>query len=347
MSRDFLKELNDIALARGGACLSKKYINATTKLKWKCKLGHIWLADGNHVRNRTWCPICGREKNRLSRKTITLEIFQDIAKAKGGVCLSKKYKSYNDKLLWQCKFGHTWESSPYSVKQLGTWCPVCAGNTKKDISDLKKLAEERGGKCLSDKYINVDEKYDWECSLGHKFRNSFNKVSHGQWCPTCSKSGISEEICRETFKQIFDDDFTKHRPSWLRNERGFQMEIDGYSEKLKIGFEYHGRQHFEKTSVYIKTDNLLRQRIKDDKLKEALCKENGVSLFILTYRTPYWEFPKEIEKQYKNFKLNLDNINFKKDISINDAYIRKDIIIELRELLKSRNIELLSNKHLA
>jgi hypothetical protein len=208
------------------------------------------------------------------------------------------------------------------------------------------MAKKRGGKCLSENYINVETKYSWECSLGHKFTNSLNKVSHGQWCPTCSKSGISEEICRETFKQLFNDDFTKHRPSWLRNERGFQMEIDGYSQKLKIGFEYHGRQHFEKTGIYTKTEDSLKKRIEDDKLKESLCKMHGVHLFVLTFRTPYWEFRKEIENQYKNFNLNLPNVDFSKNISISKAYIKKDRIIELRELLKSKNIELLSDKWL-
>ena len=346
MERDFLKELEYIALNHEGVCLSTKYINATTKLKWRCKYGHMWFADGNHIKQGTWCPICGREKTRISRKTINLEMFQKIAKERGGKCLSLKYESYENRLLWQCKLGHRWESTPYSVRQLKTWCPVCAGNIKKNISDLNKTASERGGRCLSTEYINVDTKYDWECSLGHKFRNSFNKVSHGQWCPTCSKSGTSEEICRETFKQIFKDDFAKHRPLWLKNDRGFQMEIDGYSEKLKVGFEYHGIQHFKKTGIYIKTDDLLKQRINDDKLKEFLCKKNNVSLFILTYLIPYWEFPKEMERQYKIFKLNISNIDFNRKININDAYIRKDRIIELRELLKSRDIELLSIKWL-
>ena len=34
------------------------------------------------------------------------------------------------------------------------WCPVCAGNRKLELKDLRKLARERGGKCLSREYMN-------------------------------------------------------------------------------------------------------------------------------------------------------------------------------------------------
>lgn len=51
----------------GGKCISKKYINNRTKMKWQCKHGHIWEAKLNHIRNHnSWCPECKR-RNKSQR----------------------------------------------------------------------------------------------------------------------------------------------------------------------------------------------------------------------------------------------------------------------------------------
>ena len=52
------------------------------------------------------------------------------------------------------------------------------------------------------------------------------------------------------------------------------MELDGYSEKLKIGFEYQGKQHF-KLTYYSKNQKILKERILDDKLKARICKRKN------------------------------------------------------------------------
>ena len=36
-----IKDMQELAKARGGKCLSKKYVNGRVKLKWKCAEGHM------------------------------------------------------------------------------------------------------------------------------------------------------------------------------------------------------------------------------------------------------------------------------------------------------------------
>jgi hypothetical protein len=48
----------DIALKRGGRCLSKDYINIAVKLLWQCQYGHQWSATPANVKRGTWCPVC-------------------------------------------------------------------------------------------------------------------------------------------------------------------------------------------------------------------------------------------------------------------------------------------------
>jgi len=57
-----------------------------------------------------------------------------------------------------------------------------------DIEDMRKAAEFRGGKCLSETMVKGDFRapLEWECQFGHKFKASPVLVLEGgHWCPEC------------------------------------------------------------------------------------------------------------------------------------------------------------------
>ena len=113
------------ALARehDGVCLSTRYINSQTKLRWRCRKGHEWEATGKHVKNHgSWCPACAENLR------YTIDQMQALAKAHDGVCLSKRYVNSQTKLRWCCAEGHEWEATPSNMKQRvkrGNWCTKC------------------------------------------------------------------------------------------------------------------------------------------------------------------------------------------------------------------------------
>jgi hypothetical protein len=182
----FLKELQNLAKARGGECLSKIYVDFQTDLRWRCKKGHTWkTALSNLKYNDRWCPICARSE----RANAFLKELQDLAKARGGKCLSKKYVNKDTKLKWRCREGHIWETIPKSIKK-GTWCPYCAGHHK-TIEDMHKLAEARGGECLSSEYIDTHSKLRWSCKAGHIWETTPNVIISGSWCPNCARQRIT------------------------------------------------------------------------------------------------------------------------------------------------------------
>lgn len=234
-----------------------------------------------------------------------------------------------------------------TVQSKGAGCRTCRYRKIRahhvlSISEVEEVALKRGGKLLENHYINTDTPMKFQCSKGHIFENRYSKIKQGQWCPTCNKGSKSEEIARTTFEQLFDNPFPKKRPPWLRNSRGFRMEIDGYCEKLSIGFEYQGIQHFLKDPF----GNDISKRIADDELKSELCRKHGVFLFILTYEMPYEYFPKEIYAQAKEFGLKLPANFLNKKVDLDRAYIRNDRIEELKAIMKIKNIEVLSRKYL-
>lgn len=59
---------------------------------------------------------------------------------------------------------------------------------KLDIADMRKAAEFRGGKCVSESMAqgDIDTPLEWECRHGHRFTVSPRTVlKGGHWCPDC------------------------------------------------------------------------------------------------------------------------------------------------------------------
>jgi hypothetical protein len=53
-----IEEMMSLANLKGGACLSDKYVNAHTKLGWRCKNGHEWEASPTNIKSGKWCRKC-------------------------------------------------------------------------------------------------------------------------------------------------------------------------------------------------------------------------------------------------------------------------------------------------
>ena len=155
-----LMELQEIAEFKGGKCLSTEYINNHTKLQWQCKENHIWWASSRNIKYGKWCPKCARVQK------LTIEEMQEIARSRGGKCLSTEYINCRNKLQWQCKEGHIWWTTSNTVKN-GSWCPKCSikkGKTKdlitKKLNLEKKLSEiQKELKLIEEKIGGMDIRY--------------------------------------------------------------------------------------------------------------------------------------------------------------------------------------------
>ena len=281
--------------------------------------------------------------NLIQKKELL--ILKKIASSKKGYCLSKNYVNNRSKLRWRCENNHTWSARADHIKNRNQWCPKCAKNTKININDLKKIAKTRGGLLLSKKYVNSRLKLKWKCKNNHLFSSTANNVkNHNSWCPIC-KTFLKEEICRSTFEQIFLTKFKKERFSWLKSSDNTPMELDGFSKKYSLAFEYQGIQHF-KLGHWIKNKKDLKKRIIDDKLKKKICKKRNILLIIISYKDDLLNLPAKIKKICKKNKRNFLKINFEKKINFNRIYNQKSIINELNEIAKKKGGKILSEKYL-
>jgi hypothetical protein len=120
-------------------------------------------------------------------KKLRLQEMAALARARGGRCLSDCYQNNATKLAWQCSRGHEWAATTNQIKK-GHWCPTCAKVARLSMRELRGLASQRGGECLSLEYRNSSSFLLWKCAFGHEWIARTKSIRAGNWCPVCARN---------------------------------------------------------------------------------------------------------------------------------------------------------------
>lgn len=319
-------DMEELAAAHGGKCLSTDYVNSKTKLIWQCDAGHEpFSMRPNNVQQGQWCPECGGVKK------LTLEDLNKLAANHGGRCLSKTFKNNRSIVTWECELGHRFKRSPNNVQQ-GQWCGKCipSENKKRSIKEIQKMARDRGGELLSTEYSNNKTKLHWRCAEGHEFWKRLNTVQQRlSWCTEC-KINFREQYVRECFEQLFNQKFLKSRPKWLSNLGRQNMELDGYNKKLGLAFEHHGIQHYETVPYFHRGDKDIERQETIDEERRVLCREQNVLLIEVPYFIPIDEVNSFILTELDNNHFDYPTAANRPDPSPDSIYVRTEIA-RLRE----------------
>ena len=181
-----LEHLNNLAEPHGCICLTTGKINSRTLFEWKCKEGHTWKATLKTIRKGGWCPICAkRKRGRISK--YNFEYIIQYAKERGGLLLSNEIINTTTPLLWECKEGHQWNSKLANMFYQQSWCPYCPRWNKLTLQNVIDRAILHGEICLSKEYKNSSTLMDFQCSKGHEYSSSVDRMTKGLWCPVCLK----------------------------------------------------------------------------------------------------------------------------------------------------------------
>lgn len=123
------------------------------------------------------------------RRAWTLGQFQELAREKGGECLSPAYRSPRQKLRFRCGAGHLFL---FSVKRVadGGWCKRCHGPRRLSLRDMQAAAKLNAGTCRSKRYWGCDVPLSWECARGHRFKLAPTRVRQGRWCEKCASAAM-------------------------------------------------------------------------------------------------------------------------------------------------------------
>ncbi|RHZ82154.1 hypothetical protein Glove_113g16 [Diversispora epigaea] len=276
----------EIALKKGGICLSVKYINTYTPLFWQCAKKHEWQAPLERIRNHnSWCPKCVIDTRRVG-----LDLAKNIAQSRNGKCLSdeyinnhtplqwkcgkclsEKYIDINSSLLWECNEGHQWYTNLKCVRNLDTWCPHCSGNAKLSIEEARKIATKNKGLCLSETY-------------------------NGTWCPFCPWK--RQELCKEIITKLLGPPSDIRRPDFLKTpDHPLGLELDIYYPQYGFAVEVQGIQHECFHAFFHKNQKDFEKQFARDQLKKELCNKNRILLIeVWYYEDPYLVIPRRLKE---------------------------------------------------
>jgi hypothetical protein len=167
-----------IARRHGGACVSTEYVNSQSHLRWRCAEGHEWDAVPGSITTGTWCPHCA------GRTPLTIADMHEVARDRGGLCLSRTYHNTQTPMRWRCAEGHEWTAKPAALRQ-GSWCPRCSPRARHTLADIQAMAAEHGGECLSTTIDGNRDVLRLRCRVGHVFESNVHHLVRGNWCHQC------------------------------------------------------------------------------------------------------------------------------------------------------------------
>lgn len=306
-----LETAKEIGKNNNFECLTTEYLGPAVKLELKCGNNHIFYRSMNELNSERFCDQCPKDNY------YSIEAIQKIVGDKGGKILSTEFKLVTDIYKWECSEGHTWESPAHNILYHNSWCPPCSVyGDRWTIKDMQEIAKNKGGECLSTKYINTKTELKWKCKKGHTWDTKPCNIIEGCWCPDCgSNASYGEKVMEQIVNKIFNNKFEKIRPDWLRNSiTKSPMELDLYNDELKIAFEYQGKQHYQFIKYFHREESKFIEQQKRDLEKKELCKKNNVLLIDIPYTLKFEDIQKYIIDECEKNSINVPNY---KPIDIN------------------------------
>lgn len=209
---EFYQKAKDISKERGYKLMSKSYTDKLTKLDFKCSKGHLFSSTlPNFTNAKNPCLEC--RENKSSK----LEELRQLAKENGWNLLSDSFSS-KEKLQFECLEGHLLEITPKNFRGKigrGTPCQICESreyprgrnfSSKEEYyKNICNIADEKGWKVISEKYISATTKMSFECPKGHKVDISpqtFKSKYSVNGCRICT--GNCSKTAENKFRNFID-----------------------------------------------------------------------------------------------------------------------------------------------
>ena len=211
---DYIK-VKDYVLANSDSKLvSKKYVNNTSPLKFRCSCGEAFTTSlKNFQVGKRTCDTCGRtfidttglRLGRQSKKYEDIKYYIETESGSDCKLLSEAYISGEKKLQLKCKCGEVFYTSYNSFLHSDTRrCKKC---TSKLVSSLFKLKYEdvkhfinikssSGCELMSKEYLLAKELIDIKCWCGRVFTTSWDSFKNKgkRQCNECGWQNTSDSL---------------------------------------------------------------------------------------------------------------------------------------------------------
>lgn len=173
------KEYYNLCKEKGLDTPVEDYITTNTKIRHKCKQGHIYKQKPKHHLNGAGCPKC------RGNYSYTPKEYYNLCKDSGLDLPVEYYINNRAKIKHKCKQGHVYEQSPHNHLN-GAGCSRCSGIHSYTPKEYYSLCKDRGLDLPIENYINTKSKIDHMCNKGHVYKQKPNAHLNGNGCPICN-----------------------------------------------------------------------------------------------------------------------------------------------------------------
>jgi hypothetical protein len=198
--------------------IDKEYINNHIPLHIKDIDGYQYYISLNNIKKYH------KSNSKLLRFTSKNKFYIENIKLwlmynrKGYKLISTKMEKINNqyKLLFECDKGHKFYMKFNNMIYLNQHCPVCMGNKKYTIEEVRQIFEEKGYILISKKYRNARSKLKYICSkhknLGIQEATLMSVINSKYICNECLSEykrnlyvKTQKEFENEVYKLVGDE----------------------------------------------------------------------------------------------------------------------------------------------
>ena len=255
------------------------YVNNRTKIKYKCKQGHIYeQLPSIHLRGHG-CPVCYGNKKKSSND------YYNECKSKGLDLPIEDYVNNYTKIKHRCsKCNNIYVQKPNNHLN-GHGCPKC--NKKQPYlaytqTEYTKLATSIANAYPIEKYMGRMTKIKHRCNnCGSIYEQLPNDLLRGHFgCHYCKLQSHGEKYIRNYLD--------KHSIKYIPQKKFHDLKdkqllsYDFYLPDYSILIEYQGKQHYENIDYFGGEEKFKKQQYHDN-IKRKYAKDNGYKLLELHY----------------------------------------------------------------
>jgi hypothetical protein len=203
-----LDEVKKYFIKHGCELLENEYVNAHTKMKYRCCCGQISIINYNNFRTGKRCG-CGRVGLHRLKK---IEIKKEVEYL-GFTFISCSYVNKQNRVKVICKCGLEREAKLKNIR-LSEGCLNCRNhNFSFKYQEVFDYFAEQGCKLLEKEYKNARTKLKYICNCGHESSIVFHSFKRGNRCKRCGieKNSGKNNPCwiEDREKKAYIDLFTK------------------------------------------------------------------------------------------------------------------------------------------
>ena len=253
------------------------YNGKEEKVKIICrKHGIFEQKAANHIRLKQGCPYCKYEKLSLEQRSNKEDFIKKAKLVHGAKYDYSKVKYVNSRtnVVIRCLIHGDFKQTPHAHICGKHGCPVCANNnrigTEKFIEEAKKIHGSRYDYSKVE-YVNANSKVRIICPKHGEFLQTPFSHLKGHGCLHCNQSKLEKEIA--SWLDFNNIQYERQKKfEWLKYK--LPLSLDFYLPKYNVAIECQGIQHFEEHKIFESLEKIQER----DKVKNELCKENGIDI---------------------------------------------------------------------